>query len=37
VQGVDLTPAMVEKAREEAAEEGIGNAEFSIGERLPGS
>lgn len=32
VQGVDLTPAMVEKAREEAATEGIGNAEFSGGD-----
>ncbi|MGN6217067.1 MAG: class I SAM-dependent methyltransferase [Solirubrobacterales bacterium] len=31
-QGVDLTPAMVEKAREEAAREGIGNAEFSVGD-----
>lgn len=32
VQGVDLTPAMVEKAREEAAQEGIDNAEFSVGD-----
>lgn len=32
VQGVDLTPAMVEKAGEEAAAEGIGNAEFAVGD-----
>lgn len=32
VRGVDLTPAMVEKAREEAAREGIDNAEFSVGD-----
>lgn len=32
VTGIDLTPAMVEKAREEAAREGIGNAEFSVGD-----
>ncbi|MGN6665168.1 MAG: class I SAM-dependent methyltransferase [Solirubrobacterales bacterium] len=32
VQGVDLTPAMVEKAREEAVAEGIDNAEFSVGD-----
>ncbi len=32
VQGVDLTPAMVEKAREEAMAEGIGSAEFSVGD-----
>jgi SAM-dependent methyltransferase len=32
VMGIDLTPAMVEKAREEAAREGIGNAEFSVGD-----
>lgn len=32
VHGVDLTPAMVEKAREEAAREGLGNAEFSLGD-----
>jgi SAM-dependent methyltransferase len=32
VTGVDLTPAMVEKAREEAAREGIGGAEFSVGD-----
>jgi SAM-dependent methyltransferase len=32
VTGVDLTPAMVEKAGEEAAREGIGNVEFSVGD-----
>jgi SAM-dependent methyltransferase len=32
VHGVDLTPAMVERARAEAAGEGIGNAEFSVGD-----
>jgi SAM-dependent methyltransferase len=32
VQGIDLTPAMVDKAREEAGREGIGNAEFSVGD-----
>jgi SAM-dependent methyltransferase len=32
VRGVDLTPTMVEKAREEAAEEGIDNVEFSVGD-----
>ncbi|HEX5526345.1 MAG TPA: methyltransferase domain-containing protein [Solirubrobacterales bacterium] len=32
VLGVDLTPAMVEKAREEAAAEGIANAEFAVGD-----
>lgn len=32
VTGIDLTPAMVAKAREEAAREGIGNAEFSVGD-----
>ena len=32
VQGVDLTPAMVEKAREEATAEGIENAEFAVGD-----
>ncbi len=32
VHGVDLTPAMIEKAREEAAREGLGNAEFSLGD-----
>ncbi|MGN6253511.1 MAG: class I SAM-dependent methyltransferase [Solirubrobacterales bacterium] len=31
-QGVDLTPAMVEKAREEAAREGIENVEFTVGD-----
>jgi len=30
VHGVDLTPAMVAKAGEEAAREGIANAEFSL-------
>jgi SAM-dependent methyltransferase len=32
VHGVDLTPSMVEKASEEAAREGIGNVEFSVGD-----
>ena len=32
VQGVDLTPAMVEKGREEAAAAGIGNVELSLGD-----
>lgn len=32
VHGVDLTPAMVEKAAEEAEREGLGNAEFSLGD-----
>jgi SAM-dependent methyltransferase len=32
VTGIDLTPSMVEKAREEAAREGIDNAEFSVGD-----
>ncbi|HEX2708563.1 MAG TPA: class I SAM-dependent methyltransferase, partial [Solirubrobacterales bacterium] len=32
VQGVDLTPAMVERAAAEAAREGIANAEFSVGD-----
>lgn len=32
VQGVDLTPAMVEKAREEAASESISNVELSVGD-----
>lgn len=32
VRGIDLTPAMVEKAREEAAREGVGNVEFSVGD-----
>jgi SAM-dependent methyltransferase len=32
VRGVDLTPAMVEKAREEAAREGLANAEFAVGD-----
>lgn len=32
VRGVDLTPAMVEKARAEAAAEGIENVEFSLGD-----
>jgi SAM-dependent methyltransferase len=30
IHGVDLTPAMVEKAAEEAEREGFGNAEFSV-------
>ena len=32
VHGVDLTPAMVEKASDEAAAEGLANAEFSVGD-----
>ncbi|HET9676059.1 MAG TPA: methyltransferase domain-containing protein [Solirubrobacterales bacterium] len=32
VTGIDLTPAMVEKACEEAGRVGIGNAEFSVGD-----
>jgi SAM-dependent methyltransferase len=32
VHGVDLTPAMVEKASAEAAAEGLANAEFSVGD-----
>jgi SAM-dependent methyltransferase len=32
VRGVDLTPAMVEKAGAEAAAAGIGNVEFSVGD-----
>jgi SAM-dependent methyltransferase len=32
ILGVDLTPAMVEKATEEAATEGVANAEFSLGD-----
>jgi SAM-dependent methyltransferase len=32
VHGVDLTPAMVEKAAAEAAATGVGNIEFSLGD-----
>jgi SAM-dependent methyltransferase len=32
VTGVDLTPAMLEQAKSEAAEEGIENASFSVGD-----
>jgi SAM-dependent methyltransferase len=32
VHGVDLTPAMIEKAREEADQEGLANVEFSLGD-----
>lgn len=32
IQGVDLTPAMVERAREEAAAAGLENASFSLGD-----
>ncbi|HEX8753161.1 MAG TPA: methyltransferase domain-containing protein [Solirubrobacterales bacterium] len=32
VHGVDLTPAMIEKARAEAEREGIGNVDFSLGD-----
>jgi SAM-dependent methyltransferase len=37
VVGVDMTPAMIEKARRAAGESGIGNVEFRIGyaETLP--
>ncbi|HUB99736.1 MAG TPA: class I SAM-dependent methyltransferase [Solirubrobacterales bacterium] len=29
---VDLTPALIEKARQEAASEGLNNTEFSLGD-----
>ncbi len=32
VHGVDLTPAMIERASAEAAAAGLGNAEFSLGD-----
>jgi 2-polyprenyl-3-methyl-5-hydroxy-6-metoxy-1,4-benzoquinol methylase len=32
VHGVDLTPATIGKAREEAAREGLADAEFSLGD-----
>lgn len=32
VHGIDLTPAMVEVARREAARAGVGNARFSLGD-----
>ena len=32
VCGVDLTPAMIEKAREEADREDLGNVEFALGD-----
>jgi SAM-dependent methyltransferase len=32
VQGVDLTPSMIEKARAEAAAAGVGDLEFSLGD-----
>jgi SAM-dependent methyltransferase len=32
LHGVDLTPAMIEKAREEADREGLANVEFSLGD-----
>jgi SAM-dependent methyltransferase len=32
LHGVDLTPAMIEKAREEAEREGLANVEFEIGD-----
>lgn len=32
VRGIDLTPAMVGKAHEEAAREGVDNVEFSVGD-----
>jgi SAM-dependent methyltransferase len=32
LHGVDLTPAMIEKARQEADREGLANVEFSLGD-----
>jgi SAM-dependent methyltransferase len=32
VAGVDLTPAMLEEAKQAAAEEGVGNVDFSVGD-----
>jgi len=32
LQGIDLTPAMIEKAREEAGREGLANVEFGVGD-----
>jgi SAM-dependent methyltransferase len=32
VHGVDMTPAMIEKAREEAGRQGLANADFSLGD-----
>jgi SAM-dependent methyltransferase len=32
LHGVDLTPSMIEKAREEASAEGLDNASFSLGD-----
>ena len=32
LHGVDLTPAMIEKAREEAGREGLANVEFGVGD-----
>jgi SAM-dependent methyltransferase len=32
LRGVDLTPAMIEKAREEADREGLANVEFGLGD-----
>ena len=32
VHGIDMTPAMIEVARREAAAEGVGNAVFSVGD-----
>lgn len=32
LQGVDMTPAMIERAREEAAAAGLENADFSLGD-----
>lgn len=41
VRGIDLTPAMVEEATRRAAEEGVGNVEFAVGDAtatgLPGA
>jgi tRNA/tmRNA/rRNA uracil-C5-methylase (TrmA/RlmC/RlmD family) len=37
VDGVDMTPAMVDLAGREAAREGVGNAVFAVGEPRSGS
>jgi SAM-dependent methyltransferase len=34
VHGVDLTPSMIEKAQEDAAQAGIGDVEFSLGDAI---
>src|SRR5262249_11462460 len=35
VTGIDLTPAMIARARALAAERGVGNVSWTIGEALP--